>query len=396
MKSAWLSVLFWTVPVLGAAALIDTLLLRPGDNGAWPALPGAVRLVLAAGVTLWAVAACLRLAEAERRVRSDQRRLRRAPTDLDACVRNGLGPVSGDPHGRQLYLDLIKRVLCNTIYEDDPLFFYDGHNRPREPSGFELSRRVQGEDYPRVAHTMIGLRRLGNIQFCVEDALARNVPGDLIDLGVLRGGSAIMLRAVLKAYGVRDRRVFACDTFASNPPPRWAVLTVGQVLKWLASIPGKSWHRRLYLALQRWDTRFPRMTHPSDEMVELMLWFVRHPELSLRRKLPDLDAVKSNFARYGMLDEQVVFLQGFFAETLPAAPIGQVAVMRLDGDTYESTRDGLELVYPKLAPGGYCIIDDYHSFPDCRLAVEEYRMKHNIADELAPIDDLAVYWKKSG
>ena len=66
-----------------------------------------------------------------------------------------------------------------------------------------------------------------------------------------------------------------------------------------------------------------------------------------------LETVKANFEKYGLLDAQVVFLKGWFKDTLPAAPIGKLAVMRLDGDMYESTMDALKSLYPELSPGGY-------------------------------------------
>ena len=114
---------------------------------------------------------------------------------------------------------------------------------------------------------------------------------------------------------------------------------------------------------------------------------------------PGLAAVKSHFARFGLLDDQVVFLQGFFSKTLtpgpdqhPDAP-EQVAVLRCDGDTYESTIDALQSCYPKLQPGGFCIIDDYYSFVDCARAVDEYRAKHGITAEMHRIDNMSLYWK---
>ena len=65
-----------------------------------------------------------------------------------------------------------------------------------------------------------------------------------------------------------------------------------------------------------------------------------------------LDQVRSNFARYGLLDEQVVFLKGFFNDTLPGAGIVALSVLRVDADLYESTRNVLHHLYPKLSVGG--------------------------------------------
>lgn len=73
--------------------------------------------------------------------------------------------------------------------------------------------------------------------------------------------------------------------------------------------------------------------------------------------------VREAFARHGLLDDRVQLLQGWFDTTLPAAPIERLAVLRLDGDFFKSTMDGLQILYPKLSRGGYCIVDDYHAFP---------------------------------
>ncbi len=107
-----------------------------------------------------------------------------------------------------------------------------------------------------------------------------------------------------------------------------------------------------------------------------------------------LDEVQGNFSRYGLLDDQVVFLEGLFKDTLPTAPVERLAVLRLDGDMYESTRDGIINLYPKLMPGGTLIADDYHLFEAHRTAIDEYRAAHGIADEIIPIDQWGVYWVK--
>lgn len=88
--------------------------------------------------------------------------------------------------------------------------------------------------------------------------------------------------------------------------------------------------------------------------------------LEARKSLED---VREHFARYGLLDEQVRFLRGWFGDTLPTAPIARLAVLRLDGDFYESSLEALEALYPKLSPGGYAIVDDYGTFTECRAVL---------------------------
>ena len=65
--------------------------------------------------------------------------------------------------------------------------------------------------------------------------------------------------------------------------------------------------------------------------------------------------VRENFARFGLLDDQVHFLKGWFKDTLPSAEISQLAIIRLDGDYYESTHDAFAHLYPKPSPGGHVI-----------------------------------------
>jgi hypothetical protein len=95
-----------------------------------------------------------------------------------------------------------------------------------------------------------------------------------------------------------------------------------------------------------------------------------------------------------MLDRQVRFLEGWFKDTLPTAPIGQIAVLRLDGDMYESTIQALEALYERVSPGGFVIIDDYFLGP-CRQAVTDFRSRTGIIDSIIDIDGKGVFWRKS-
>jgi hypothetical protein len=247
--------------------------------------------------------------------------------------------------GTTLYLDLLKKVLTNVIYKDgaqQASWYYFGE-------GYTEHNRVNGEDWPMVAHTMVGLKRLDNLQHCVEEVLADDVPGDLIETGVWRGGASIFARGVLEAHGVKDRTVWLADSFEGMPVT-------------------------------------DENSHPSDRELALHKY---NDHLAI-----PLDQVKENFACYGLLDDQVAFLPGWFRDTLPTAPIEKLAVLRLDGDLYESTMDALTNLYPKLSPGGFVIIDDY-VIPACRDAVLEYREKQGITDEMVTIDDSSIYWRRS-
>ncbi len=267
------------------------------------------------------------------------RGLRRATDELDAAFHSGENSLAGEPgDARRLYLDVMKRCLLNLIYSE--------HEQKIKP--FDARQRIEGREWPAMAQTMIGWSRLENIQACVEDIIERGVPGDLIETGVWRGGALIFMRAVLKAHNVRDRRVWGADSFRGLPMPDAA--------------------------------RFPAdegdVTHTYQELAV------------------SLDEVCANFEKYGLLDEQVRFLQGWFRETLPSAPVEELSLIRLDGDMYESTYVALESLYPKLSRGGYLIVDDYGAVPTCRKAVHDFRQAHDVSEEMIPIDWTGIYWRR--
>ena len=147
-----------------------------------------------------------------------------------------------------------------------------------------------------------------------------------------QGRRAILMKAVLRAHKDRERKVVCCDTFAGStrPPPPPAVALLFRplwALVWLlAWVPSYAWHRKLYAALMRMQHSFPvDMEHTSSDTIRSFLFYVRNGH---RFAQPagavtgtGLDDVKSHFARLGLLDDRVLFLKGFFAETLPAAPV---------------------------------------------------------------------------
>jgi hypothetical protein len=265
---------------------------------------------------------------------------------------------------RTLYLDLMKRCLLNSIYGDVELtsicprsflkrklvnLFAANGIRLVRPRPVDLEARLSGRDHPVNGHTMIGLKRLDNLQQCIKDVIRKRIPGDLIETGVWRGGASIFMRAILKAHDVTDRCVWVADSFQGLPPPN------------------------------------PRQ-YPADSGGNYNL----NDTLKV-----DVEEVRSNFEKYGLLDDQVRFLKGWFSETLPKAPIKHLAVIRLDGDMYESTMDAMVALYPKLSPGGYLIVDDYGCLPCCRQAISDYRESNQIRDKIHTIDWTGIYWQRS-
>lgn len=203
-------------------------------------------------------------------------------------------------------------------------------------------------NFTELSHTMIGKKRLDNIQYCMETVLTEGIRGDMIETGIWRGGATIFMRGILAAYGIKDRIVWAADSFMGVPPP----------------------------------------TYPQDAGLDLSA-------KSLPVIAVSLEKVKELFARYDLLDDQARFIEGWFKDTLAVAPIERLSVLRLDGDLYESTMDALKPLYGKVSRGGFIIVDDYFSCPPCQHAVDEFRAMHGIKDALVRIDDQSLYWRKS-
>jgi hypothetical protein len=255
--------------------------------------------------------------------------------------------MSSENMAAALYLDLLKRCLTNTVFADEP---------DHEDTSLRFVQRFIAHYIKGNAVTMLPIVALDNLQFCITDVIARGVPGDLIETGVWRGGASIFMRAVLKAHGIFDRRVWVADSFEGMPEPDADKFP----------LEAKSYNG-------------PIMTNVYNKFAV------------------GIDEVKDNFEQFGMLDSAVQFLKGWFKDTLPAAPIERLSVMRLDGDYYESTMDALTNLYHKLSPGGYVIIDDYgeDAWTYCRKAVDEFRASHGINGPLIRVDRRSRYWQRS-
>ncbi|WP_319772060.1 TylF/MycF/NovP-related O-methyltransferase [Breoghania sp.] len=294
---------------------------------------------------------------------------------LESVAARRSGPGQGEPGaaGRQngRYLDLLKKILLNEIYIEDELrisylrqcldgtreFSYaDLHDIGKAcPQGLaELQRSRAVGQFPgrKVAncgfnHTMMGRARLDSLHAHLDLVCETGVEGDLMECGVWRGGACIFMQAYLKARGLTDRRVFVADSFEGLPAP-------------------------------------------SEQDRGLDLTKARYPQLAV-----DQETVRRNFELYDLLDDNVVFLKGWFADTLPTAPVDRIALLRLDGDLYSSTMDALNALYDKVSSGGVVIMDDYGAIEVCRNAVGDFfASRGEELPEMVAIDGSGVYWLK--
>jgi O-methyltransferase len=252
-------------------------------------------------------------------------------------------PKPGEEGLRSAYLSLLKLSLCDLAGTTTQSVGLnpDGTVHTRELAGEQRGLRACGMDWPLQGLTMAGLKRLDDLQACVEAVVADGVEGDLVETGAWRGGASILMRATLDALGATDRTVVVCDSFAGFPAD--------------AAADG----------LDAVDF----LVVPREE-------------------------VEASFERLGCR-EGVRFVEGLFEDTMPGLADGRWAIVRLDGDSYEATRTTLEALYPGLAVGGHLIVDDYGALDECRRAVDEFRARNGIEEPLEVVDWTCVRWRRA-
>jgi hypothetical protein len=268
------------------------------------------------------------------------------------------------------YIELFKNVLLGAHYEESSWSrIYDNKKKLFSwPLSFQFLRDIivrnfqkrsiilfkqkthdsqkaidgKGTSGPR--YTAVSKKRLDNIEFCINKILENDIKGDFIETGVWRGGSCIFMRELLRINKVTDKKVFVADSFEGMPIPK---------------------------------DKYDGPDHSMFESAKV-----------------SLEQIKSNFKTFNFdEDEQVVFIKGWFSESLPKANIKKLSLLRLDGDLYSSTMDSLNNLYNKVSKGGYVIVDDYNDWPECKKAVLDFRDKHSITSEIKNIDWTGIYWK---
>ena len=243
-----------------------------------------------------------------------------------------------------MYPALLKKCVLDSIYTSAKV---NQNGETGSVISYPTQAQVnEGTYWPERAHTMIGIQRLNNIEFCYNEVIKNNIPGDLIETGVWRGGATIFMAGLTKYYK-ENRKIFVADSFQGLPKPE--------------------------------------KHYPADK---------NDPHYTFPLLAVDINTVKNNFKKYDLLDDNVVFIKGFFEHSLKSAPIDKLAILRLDGDMYSSTIQVLNQLYDKVSVGGYIIVDDYNCIPACKKAVTDFRKERNITTPIIKIDITGVYWKK--
>jgi hypothetical protein len=228
----------------------------------------------------------------------------------------------------------------------------EGEERPLGPNfpidfdedDQQLYRRVE-------AFTMTTPPRIYALARAVDYVVRRRIPGAVVECGVWRGGSMMAAALTLLRLDVTDRDLYLFDTFAG-------------------------------------------MTAPSDEDVrrtgeraaDLLAEESRDADVWA---IASLDDVREAMLGVGYPAARIHFVQGPVEQTLPANAPDEIALLRLDTDWYASTKHELVHLYPRLAPGGVLILDDYGFWQGARQAVDEYLSEHDISILLNRIDHTA-------
>ncbi len=202
-------------------------------------------------------------------------------------------------------------------------------------------------------YTIVSLDRLASLWWQIRYLDAAKIPGALVECGVRMGGAAAMMALAHMILDKPYRALHLFDSFTHMPDPTEMDGTAA-IAHAKASNRWRDWH------------------YPEQVSRELIVDQVGYPE--------------------ALVNQHV----GWFADTLPkdAASVGPVALLRLDGDWYDSTRVCLDYLYDNVSEGGLVVVDDYNYYEGCRRAIQEFLAKLP-RTMLHRIDCTCVYWVKA-
>lgn len=248
------------------------------------------------------------------------------------------------------YFHALKVSLDGQLLRTPSLFPGVGQAEALKKVEFNASLRENGLDWPLYGLTMVGYKRLTNLENLLRETSLNRIKGDFVECGVWRGGSSVFAKAVWDAYNEHSRRIHLVDSFNGLPKA-----TQGN--------DDNSWNRMTYLKVKE-------------------------------------DDIRQSFAELRLLDDRVEFVKGYFRYSLPVlrkemqSGGRKIAILRMDGDMYESTMDILYNLYDLVSIGGCIIIDDF-SIPVCRKAMDEFMRRHAMNPVYTSIDGSGAYFCKS-
>jgi O-methyltransferase len=209
-------------------------------------------------------------------------------------------------------------------------------------------------------YSLVGVGGLEVTYRAVKDVCERNIRGDLIELGVARGGCAALMASIAfnkEICGEIDRKLWLFDSYEGLPDPT--------------------------------DMDFnPDLGDGTGDHARPL---PKGSCLGQLNEVQDLMFKKNDFPK-----EKIEFIKGWFDKTVPVTKkdIQEIAVLRIDGDWYESTKCCLENLYENVTAGGYVIIDDYQSCYGCKRAVDEFIQNRRLNPDIKFDGRGGCYFKK--
>jgi O-methyltransferase len=198
--------------------------------------------------------------------------------------------------------------------------------------------------------TMTSIERMYALYKAVEHLSLSKIPGEIVECGVWKGGSCMLVAHTLLSLGDTDRNIYLYDTFAGMNEPTERDFSLPD---------GRSAGRRWRAAQRKDHNRF--CYSPLEE-------------------------VRVNLLSTGYPEDRMIFVEGEVEKTVPGVAASDIALLRLDTDWYESTRHELVHLFPRLVGGGVLIIDDYGYWAGSKKAVDEYFREHGFHMLLSRID----------
>lgn len=201
-------------------------------------------------------------------------------------------------------------------------------------------------------YTFLSEARLLSLYRLTKEICLADLPGNIVECGTCKGGSAALIAATIARYSRRPRKVYAFDTFEGMPDPTEVDRANG--------VPAN-------------DTGFGAGTlgAPIEQNLQVVCCALG-------------------------VEDIVIPVQGLFNQTLPATRdrIGEIALLHADGDWYESTMNIFHHLYDRVITGGAIQIDDYGHWEGCRKAIEDLQHQWHVHFDLQPIDYTGVWFRK--
>lgn len=306
-----------------------------------------------------------------------------------STIDSSIGRRRSKGHAQRMHLSRIKEIVTwlnvlpssfhPTTPQGEALAFFRDAVLNRLYNDFD--QVIDGREWPPSAYalSMAGIRRADNFAAAVSQAVVDQVPGQIIETGVWRGGLSFLAAQTLDVMGATTRRAYLADSFAGIPKP-----------------PNDG-------------RRYSDQDHIAHKLGSGTLKTTSGGHLALT-KVTDIlnnnsvEWVQRDARRFRLKSSRLRFVPGFFNESLKRLVEEehdvQFAVVRLDGDTYFSTWDAITVLYPRLSPGGFVLIDDFTNWNGCRDAIKHYRKRHKIKEPLTLIphrygeQHMGAYWRK--